>query len=115
MHIHWQQRWISIPYEGHSVILSGVDADLPVGTILQLTEVKSEEVLVELSDLPPELIHLLQEFDHLFQPPTALPPSRACDHSIPLIEGASPVFIRPYRYAPILKTEIEKQVQDMLD
>lgn len=28
--------------------------------------------------------------------------------------GAKPVYIRPYRYPPALKDEIEKQVQDML-
>jgi hypothetical protein len=71
-------------------------------------------VLAELPDLPPALSQLLQEFEHLFQPPTELPPSRACDHSIPLIEGASPVFIRPYHYAPLLKTKIENQVKEML-
>ena len=54
------------------------------------------------------------EFDIIFQEPTELPPPRSCDHSIPLIEGANPVFIRPYRYAPILKIEIERQVTDML-
>jgi hypothetical protein len=31
-----------------------------------------------------------------------------------LIEGAQPVNLRPYRYNPELKTEIEKQVQEML-
>jgi hypothetical protein len=33
---------------------------------------------------------------------------RECSHSIPLIPGS-------YRYAPTLKNEIERQVQDMLD
>jgi hypothetical protein len=32
-----------------------------------------------------------------------------------LIQDAQPVFVRPYIYAPLLKTEIEKQVNDMLD
>lgn len=44
----------------------------------------------------------------------ALTPSRACDHEISLIEGAQPIFIRPYRYLPKLKDEIERQVQEML-
>lgn len=50
----------------------------------------------------------------MFQVPTELPPSRACDHSIPLIPGATPVNVRPYRFAPAVKTEIEKQVQEVL-
>lgn len=28
--------------------------------------------------------------------------------------GAQPVFVHPYRYAPLLKTEIERQVTEML-
>jgi hypothetical protein len=31
-----------------------------------------------------------------------------------LLTGASPVQLRPYRYALALKSEIEKQVADML-
>ena len=44
-----------------------------------------------------------------------LPPTRQYDHSIPLVQGAQPFSMRPYRFAPELKTEIEKQVQEMLD
>ena len=33
---------------------------------------------------------------------------------IPLLPGARPVQMRPYRYAPALKTEIENQVAEML-
>jgi hypothetical protein len=43
-----------------------------------------------------------------------LPPARPCDHSIPLVPGAQPVQVRPYRYPPLLKDEIERQVTDML-
>jgi hypothetical protein len=51
----------------------------------------------------------------LFEPPSSLPPSRSCNHTIPLLPGAQPVFVRPYRYPPALKDEIKKQVKDMLD
>jgi hypothetical protein len=47
--------------------------------------------------------------------PNSLPPKRACDHTIPLIEGATPVNIRAYRYPPNLKDEIERQVNTMLE
>jgi hypothetical protein len=50
----------------------------------------------------------------LFEVPKDLPPSRACDHSIPLIEGDAPFQVRPYRYAPVLKDETEKQIKEML-
>jgi hypothetical protein len=56
----------------------------------------------------------LDEFSDVFQPPDSLPPSRACNHAIPLIPGAQPFYIRPYRYPPALKDEIERQVKEML-
>ena len=68
-------------------------------------------------DLPPllvELQSLLDAYSDLFKPPTSLSPLRACDHEIPLIPGAAHVLVRPYRYPPKLKDEIEKQVQEML-
>lgn len=64
--------------------------------------------------LPGAVQQLLADFHDLFRPPNSLPPSRHCDHEIPLIDGAQPVFVRPYRYPPKLKDEIEHQVQEML-
>jgi len=47
----------------------------------------------------PELPHLLQEFHDLFQEPSSLLPKRTLDHTIPLIPGAKPINIGPYRYS----------------
>ncbi|KAM2479467.1 hypothetical protein PS1_003204 [Malus domestica] len=38
------------------------------------------------------------QFSDLFAPPTALPPSCAIDHQIPLLPGTGPVNVRTYRY-----------------
>ena len=57
---------------------------------------------------------LLHEFHDLFQEPTTLPPQRPLDHAIHLKPNTEPVNIRSYRYNPAQKTEIEKQVKDML-
>lgn len=65
-------------------------------------------------EVPQELANLLDEFGEVFQAPSGLPPSRAFDHSIPLIEGASLVSVRPYRYPPVIKDEIERQIMKML-
>lgn len=68
-------------------------------------------------DEPPlsaEVQELLQSFQTVFSEPEGLPPRRAVSHAIPLIEGARPVQIRPYRLAPELKDEVEKQIQEML-
>lgn len=116
MQVHWQQKWIAIPYNGAQVMLFGDVLDLPVGSVVKLSliQLASDASCSNESELPPELSELLTEFSTLFQPPTKLPPRRECDHSIPLVEGAQPVFIRPYHYAPTLKTKIEHQVDEML-
>jgi len=66
------------------------------------------------SEISPSIQSLLDKYATVFEPPKGLPPSRACDHSIPLTQGAQPFVIRPYRYTPALKTEIETQVHQML-
>jgi len=113
MQVDWSQQWICIPYQGQSVYLWGNMAALPAGSVLQLSIVL-ETLQPQHSSVSPVVQPLLDEFAHLFTPPLGLPLSRDCDHSIPLIAGAQPIFVRPYRYAPILKSEIEKQVNDML-
>ncbi|WVZ85511.1 hypothetical protein U9M48_032433 [Paspalum notatum var. saurae] len=50
----------------------------------------------------------------LFDKPKGLPPVRSCAHTIPLEAGAQPFRLRPYRYNPLQKDEIEKQVQELL-
>ena len=47
---------------------------------------------------------LLHKYDHLFDAPKTLPPRRSVDHTIPLVPGAQPVKVRPYKYSPIQKT-----------
>jgi hypothetical protein len=51
------------------------------------------------------LLPLLAEFEDLFAAPRGLPPARAMDHRI---------HLRPYRYSQLLKDEIERQCDDML-
>ena len=62
------------------------------------------------SKIPSPIMQFLRDFDHLFEEPQGLPPCRAFDHSIPLMLGVKPVNLRPYRYNPAQKNEIEKQV-----
>jgi len=61
-----------------------------------------------------ELLQVLGQFDDIFQVPTKLPPPRAHDHHIPLVQGAKPPNIRPYHYGPLQKIEIENAVQEFL-
>jgi hypothetical protein len=61
-----------------------------------------------------DMKEIINNFEDIFYEPTQLPPAREVDHCIPLKEGTEPINVRPYRYAYFQKTEIEKQVQDML-
>ena len=94
----------------------GHDPVAPQYMLLQLEQMAVQpSPSTQCSSVPPAITSLLFEFEDLFQEPVSLPPSRACDHEIPLIPGAQPVFLRQYRYSPKLKDEIERQVQDMLN
>jgi hypothetical protein len=89
--------------------------------VVQLYQLSEEDLQLDDNEeaksdqsVPEEVQSLLNTYAGVFASTVSYPPDRACNHSIPLIEGARPVHIRPYRYAPVLKTEIEQQVQDML-
>jgi len=98
------------------VLLQGLDEESPSQLLLQLYQVpdSTAESSSATQELPAEIQALVDSFLDLFTPPVDLPPSRACNHSIPLLPSASPVYIRPYRYPPSLKDEIKRQVNEML-
>ena len=48
------------------------------------------------------------------QEPSGLPPHRTADHRIPLLPGAKPPNLRPYRMSPKQKTTVENLIQQML-
>lgn len=120
MSVDWKHKWISLPYQGQTIQLQGCPPVVPAGTLLEIRHIpvmsESSEQLFSVDSLavPEPIQQLLHKYEALFQPPTTLPPSRFCDHSIPLIEGARPVNIRPYRFSPDMKDEIESQVNEML-
>ncbi|WVZ82304.1 hypothetical protein U9M48_029580 [Paspalum notatum var. saurae] len=112
MQVHWKQKWLSIPYDDKFIVLQGILPEVPDGVLVHVVALL--ESVDPTESIPPEVQRLLSEFVALFAEPTRLPPPRHCDHEIPLFAGAQPVNVRPYRYAPALKSEIEKQVSDML-
>ena len=115
MHVHWSHQWMAIPYQGSTAVLLGKSTSVPSGSVIQLCLVQdSAEPHLATAHLPVLVQDLLSEFAQLFESVFGLPPRRDCDHAIPLIPGAHPVAVRPYRYAPMLKSEIERQVTDML-
>ncbi|XP_071906018.1 uncharacterized protein [Coffea arabica] len=68
----------------------------------------------QVTNVPNSLTELLAAYEDIFSDPITLPPSRTHDHKIPLKTEARPFKIAPYRYPHSQKTEIEKQVQEML-
>lgn len=104
MQVYWRQKWLVVPHNGQIHVLQGLARAAPQQVLLQVdllpaaSSATSQPPVIHLAVQP-----LLTEFQDLFQEPTALPPSRACDHEIPLVPGAQPILIRPYRYPPKLK------------
>lgn len=49
--------------------------------------------------------------EDVFAEPKGLPPNKPFDHTIP---NVIPVNYRPYRYSPLHKDEIERQVKELL-
>ncbi|XP_027174040.1 uncharacterized protein LOC113773608 [Coffea eugenioides] len=68
----------------------------------------------QVTSVPNSLTELLAEYEDIFSYPKTLPPSRTHDHKIPLKADARPFKIAPYRYPYSQKTEIERQVKEML-
>lgn len=118
MHVDWANKWLVIPYNGSSVCLQGLQSSFPSGSVVQLllsAEIQLNSVQEESQlEVHPKVQAVLEQFSDVFADPVGLPPSRQCDHAIPLVPGAHPFNVKPYRYPPALKDEIETQVRDML-
>jgi hypothetical protein len=78
------------------------------------TVLTDDDDAVRQASHPLKIAALLSEFQLVFAPLTGYPLARPCDHAIPLVPGTSPVNVRPYRYPPVVKDEIERQVAEML-
>jgi hypothetical protein len=86
------------------------------GSAANLIHVYALDGEIQIDEIVPEEVqHLINQFPDVFATPTSLPPRRACDHRIPLMPGAQPVNMRAYRHKPELKSEIERQVSELLE
>lgn len=129
MTVDWKAKRIAIPMQQGQVCLCGHEATSTDCFVIsmQLQALCNQNAMthivqlnrVDFSDsegsLTPSCIQgVIAEFQDVFREPTELPPRRACDHRIPLIPGAQPFSIRPYRHKPEHKHEIERQVEELL-
>lgn len=134
MLIDWPSRRMQIEHEGFTVVLQGVISNASKCETLNSVQLASMEkqaavayaihicfatdsdTITELNciEVPPEIVQVLLDYQDIFLEPTGLPQKRACNHTIPLMQGAQPVNIRGYRHKPELKMEVERQVAEML-
>lgn len=129
MSVNWGSKYMVFKHHEKFVQFRGVSAsahDCPSISAVQLQLLQVQESvlhLIHLCAVKPDgeseailaaVAALLTEFSTLFDEPKGLPPQRSFDHAIDLIPGATLVNIRPYRYNPAQKDEIEAQVADML-
>ncbi|KAK1695873.1 hypothetical protein QYE76_012570 [Lolium multiflorum] len=110
---HWEEQWIAIVYAGTWTVLYGGGDNQQANAVVELQFVH-DNIQPEQELFNEDIQSLLDQFEKVFAEPTGLPPRRQYDHQIPLIPGARPVSVRPYRVVPELKTEIEKQVAELL-
>ena len=126
---HWDTKTMSFDHKGVSVTLQGVQTshktleELPVDRLqkwmvgndvwaLAVVDVFPSEPAPEA--IPDKVQQLLTEYQDVFAEPKGLPPERQYDHAIPILPHAIPVNCKPYRYSPLHKDEIERQVRELL-
>lgn len=113
MHVHWAKKWLQFQHKGKLLKIQGIlsqvqvgspissqqlDAMLKQGSVwccVQLNEVLADQPTKAV--IPPEIQDLIDKYSEIFQPILGLPPQRASDHTIPLLIGATPFRLRPYR------------------
>lgn len=129
MWIHWKRKRLRFTYKGKRITLKGLKDALSAcpklevrklrglirkGGIAQVIQLCPLLENSQSSNVPDEVQQLVDSKASLFKEPDSLPPARDFDHQIPLIPGVKPVNIKPYRYAPTQKDEIERQITEML-
>lgn len=112
MQVHWRQKWMQFQYQGSLITLQGDVCSAFAYTCVELSLLS--DVPIVACPNPPEIQSLLEQFADVFATLSGLPPRRHYDHSIPLVPSAQPFSMRPYRLPPELKSEVEKQIAEML-
>jgi hypothetical protein len=102
---HWSQNWLAIVRQDQLIVLYGEGATEVTHALIELHLV--QDAVTEAPTHSPGIQRLLDKFSSFFDTPSGLPPRRQYDHQIPLVLGARPVSVRPYRVAPELKAELE--------
>lgn len=131
MWIHWKRKLLRFSHNGTRIILKGIKDSLSSCPKLKVRKLKgllrhggiaqvvhlcliSTDTSRPEEVIPPAIQQIIDINDSLFKEPNVLPPSRDFDRKIPLLPSVKPVNVKPYRYAPTQKDEIERQIKEML-
>jgi hypothetical protein len=131
MKVHWLEKYMSFRHGGRKIRLQGILPTVAHCSLISEDELEGLDAIQAVCHLVnvcpvfdssatkdqvnEQLVaSLLEQFESLFEEPSGLPSRRPFDHTIPLIPGAKPVNLRPYRYNPFQKNEIERQIREML-
>lgn len=130
LEIQWTQKWLSFMLNGRKIQLQGLKDstdNLPIPGDHLHAMLKQDAVwcvvqvhLLDSSDessirlFSPQIQELLYQYSVLFSEPSGTPPVRCINHTIPLLSGTQHFRLRPYRYTPAQKDEIEKQMAHLL-
>jgi hypothetical protein len=125
---HWSQNILQFVHNGEQVTLRGLfptpQMELTEISVTDLQDMVNaneiwamallDQTTASTTVLAPDLQEVLAAYEDVFADPATLPPRRTLDHAISLDNTAQPVNARPYRYSPLQKDEIEKQVAEMI-
>ncbi|GKD13597.1 hypothetical protein Tco_1198004, partial [Tanacetum coccineum] len=75
----------------------------------------SLNVLTRTTNFKTMRVTVIEAYEDVFDVLIELPPRREHDHIIPLIKGAHPVNIRPYKHPPTQKDAIVGMVVELLE
>jgi hypothetical protein len=126
---HWDNKTMSFEHKGLSITLQGVQPmdlslqELPVDRLQKWLVGNDVWALAAVTVCPPDSLPehipepvqaILAAYQDVFAEPKSLPPERHYDHAIPILPNDVPVNSKPYRYSPLHKDEIERQVKELL-
>jgi hypothetical protein len=129
MWVDWPNKKMRFKHRGKRITLRGIrdkvqscdiiSADemeklMAQGALAQVIHLCPVGESYEPTALPDEIEQLLKDNEASFATPTKLPPHRSFDHNIELMQGVQPVNLKPYRYSPQQKDEIERHVKEMM-
>ncbi|PWA81057.1 hypothetical protein CTI12_AA191120 [Artemisia annua] len=107
---NWNEMFMIFTVDGKKYKLQGISSGPQKSASFQHLAIDINTTPV----IPNQLQPLIDKYQGIFHEPTGLPPFRSTSHSIPLLPNSTPPNIQPYRYPHSQKTEIEKQVDQLL-